>query len=232
MTKPAPSSDRAVAPLIVGAFVLAAVAGAVNSSSLVAWDTAVSHLTGAISRGPLDLYQANTAHYWLLARVAVGFFAGAVIAGWLIESDTLRMGRRYGAALVLEGTLFVAASFVTARPALAVALLALGCGLQNGMAVLHEGAVLRTTHMTGVVTDIGTAIGARLSGRPVATQRLTFHATLLAGFLTGAAVGVFGSEAFGPDHVIRAVGLTAIAMGVGYRAVARPGGRVGQPSPT
>lgn len=38
-------------------------------------------------------------------------------------------------------------------------LVCLACGLQNGMCTTFSGAVIRTTHVTGILTDIGLVIG-------------------------------------------------------------------------
>jgi uncharacterized membrane protein YoaK (UPF0700 family) len=38
-------------------------------------------------------------------------------------------------------------------------LVCLGCGLQNGMCTTFSGAVIRTTHVSGILTDIGLIIG-------------------------------------------------------------------------
>ncbi len=38
-------------------------------------------------------------------------------------------------------------------------LVSLTCGLQNGMCTTFSGAVIRTTHMTGILTDIGLILG-------------------------------------------------------------------------
>lgn len=37
--------------------------------------------------------------------------------------------------------------------------IALACGLQNGLCTTFSGAVIRTTHVTGILTDIGLVIG-------------------------------------------------------------------------
>ena len=37
--------------------------------------------------------------------------------------------------------------------------ISLGCGLQNGMCTTFSGAVIRTTHVTGTLTDIGIIVG-------------------------------------------------------------------------
>jgi uncharacterized membrane protein YoaK (UPF0700 family) len=40
-----------------------------------------------------------------------------------------------------------------------VYMLAIACGMQNAMTTRYSGAVLRTTHLTGMVTDVGLLIG-------------------------------------------------------------------------
>ena len=40
------------------------------------------------------------------------------------------------------------------------------CGLQNALVTNYSGATIRTTHVTGIFTDLGLMIGARLRGRP------------------------------------------------------------------
>lgn len=37
--------------------------------------------------------------------------------------------------------------------------LAVACGMQNGMVTTWSGAVVRTTHFTGTITDTGLVIG-------------------------------------------------------------------------
>ena len=39
---------------------------------------------------------------------------------------------------------------------------AVTCGLQNGMVSLYSGNVIRTTHVTGTMTDIGVLLGRLL----------------------------------------------------------------------
>ena len=38
-------------------------------------------------------------------------------------------------------------------------LISFACGLQNGLCTTFSGAVIRTTHVTGILTDIGLVIG-------------------------------------------------------------------------
>ena len=64
----------------------------------------------------------------------------------------------YGLALILNSSLLVTAAFIPGR-LLPVCLVAAACGLQNAMCTSHFGAIIRTTHVTGTVTDIGSTLG-------------------------------------------------------------------------
>lgn len=60
--------------------------------------------------------------------------------------------------MVLNSALLVSAAFVQGR-LLPACLVAAACGLQNAMCTSHFGAIIRTTHVTGTMTDIGSTMG-------------------------------------------------------------------------
>src|SRR5262249_30901391 len=122
----------------------------------------------------------------------VTFAGGAALAGLIVRSESLQRGRRYAAALWLEaGLLLLAALLMHLHliPGLLVATAA--CGLQNAIASTYSGATLRTTHMTGIVTDLGATLGYRLGGAPVDALRVKLHVMLLSAFIGGALAGGF-----------------------------------------
>lgn len=64
-----------------------------------------------------------------------------------------------GSSLLLFLSMFLFSSSVDA----AVYLLCVACGLQNGIMSSYTGSVIRTTHMTGIVTDIGLIVGRHMT---------------------------------------------------------------------
>ena len=88
------------------------------------------------------------------------FLCGAYACGLLIDKNQVHfMGKAfYGLALILNSSLLVTAAFIPGR-LLPVCLVAAACGLQNAMCTSHFGAIIRTTHVTGTVTDIGSTLG-------------------------------------------------------------------------
>jgi len=102
-----------------------------------------------------------------LAREAVllilSFIFGAFLCGLVIPKNALHFGGKsfYGVALIGTSTfcsLCTVFSFWHLRmPAACSA--ACASGMQNAMCTLHLGAVVRTTHVTGTATDIGSTLG-------------------------------------------------------------------------
>lgn len=201
----------------VGAVVLACIAGMVNVIGYLGFEhLAVSHVTGTTS-----LLGAALAHgdwqavrqLWLLL---IAFSLGAMLSGLVIQDSALRLGPRYGVALALEAGLLVAAVPMFERQLLAGALLAaMACGLQNAMVTTYSGAVVRTTHLTGMFTDLGIGLGHLLRGMPLPVRRLTLSGLVISGFLAG---GVAGSWMFAlfEYRALLAPALLTGATGIGY----------------
>eukprot|EP00160_Parvularia_atlantis_P022160 Unigene9890_Nuclearia_a/m.30194 Unigene9890_Nuclearia_a/g.30194 ORF Unigene9890_Nuclearia_a/g.30194 Unigene9890_Nuclearia_a/m.30194 type:complete len:391 (-) Unigene9890_Nuclearia_a:44-1216(-) len=162
-----------------------------------------------------------------------GFLLGAGAAGLLVGPSLqhrLRVASRYGAGLVLESVLLALALAMTYADRLgAVLFAAMAMGLQNGMTTIYSGALLRSTHVTGVWTDIGVLIGQyihqaghRIFGDPesrilVNTEiwRLRFLVPIMLGFIAGATLGGlsyigFGKAAFAIPILITAVSGSAV----------------------
>lgn len=70
-------------------------------------------------------------------------------------------------------------------------LVCLACGLQNGMCTTFSGAVIRTTHVTGILTDIGLVIGQAIFHKRTRKHlwKLKILIPLYASFCCGGAIG-------------------------------------------
>ncbi len=58
-------------------------------------------------------------------------------------------------------------------------------GVQNAMVSHYKGTIIRTTHLSGVLTDLGLALGYRVRGLVVERRRVVLHLLILSGFLIG-----------------------------------------------
>ena len=174
-----------------GAWLLAFTAGGINAVGLLSFEhQAISHVTGSVSWLGLELARGEGGAALHLALVVLVFFLGAAVSGALLEDSTLRLGRRYGVCLLLEAAVLTAALRGVGHDAPSAALWAsAACGVQNAMVSTYSGAVIRTTHVTGIVTDLGLALGHWLRRLPVDGRRVRLHLLVLAGFVSGAVAG-------------------------------------------
>ena len=87
------------------------------------------------------------------------------------------------------GAILLSAQAVMDRhPVPAIGAAAFACGMQNGLAARFRGIVLRTTHVTGLVTDFGTTLGMRLRGFAIPGWKIAVPALLTAAFFAGGAL--------------------------------------------
>jgi uncharacterized membrane protein YoaK (UPF0700 family) len=171
----------------VGAWVLASIAGMANVVGLLGIQhEAVSHMTGTVSRLGVSMADGDGRMVLHLLAVIGSFVAGASISSLLIRDRVLKPGRRYGLVLLLESVLFcVSVPMLNAHMITGACLASCACGLQNAMASLYSGAILRTTHMTGILTDIGIVIGSLFYQKEKDWLKLMLFGVILSGFITG-----------------------------------------------
>ncbi|CAE7281497.1 unnamed protein product [Symbiodinium natans] len=144
---------------------LAACAGAANVIAFKCWSLYASHVTGSTSAIAFRLEGYHQGEYGSetlkeACSLVFSFLVGAYTCGILIDKNQVHfLGKAfYGLALVLNSALLVSAAFVPGR-LLAASLVAAACGLQNAMCTSHFGTIIRTTHVTGTMTDIGSTMG-------------------------------------------------------------------------
>ncbi|RRJ97529.1 DUF1275 domain-containing protein [Opitutaceae bacterium TAV4] len=177
--------------IALGGFLLTLGAGCINA---VGWlglgHQAITHLTGTLTLVGTQFARNNLPGAFNALCVVFFFFIGCVVSSYTLRETTLKLGRRYGAILTGEAALLFLAVWYLNRGSITGDYLAsTACGLQNGMATTYSGAIVRTTHMTGIVTDLGIALGHLLRRQPVEWIRVRLHLSLLVGFTLGGIAG-------------------------------------------
>ncbi len=174
-----------------GTGILAFIAGMVNAAGYLGFrHESISNMTGNTSLLGIALGNSggSEAVHWALAIAS--FVFGATLSGMIVQQSTLKLGRRYGVALVLESLLLVVAvPLLEASNSAGLYLASVGMGLQNGIVSAYSGAVIRTTHVTGIFTDLGIYIGHMLRRLPVDMLRLRVCMVVAASFMIGSAAG-------------------------------------------
>ncbi|HVL02123.1 MAG TPA: YoaK family protein [Dongiaceae bacterium] len=197
----------------VGGFILAFIAGSVNAIALLGFNhQGVSHLTGSSSLLGVELANGNFTSALHLIWIIVSFVVGAAISGAVIGNESLKLGRRYGVALIAESAVLLLAMYALNQESNWGHYLASGaCGLQNAMTSTFSGAVVRTTHVTGLFTDLGVTLGLLLRGQPADRRRVFLYFTLIAGFTLGGVVGALNFNDFKFNAMLVPAALSAMA---------------------
>eukprot|EP00440_Ansanella_granifera_P031167 gb/GFBE01033843.1/.p1 GENE.gb/GFBE01033843.1/~~gb/GFBE01033843.1/.p1 ORF type:complete len:407 (+),score=64.93 gb/GFBE01033843.1/:1-1221(+) len=154
--------------VLMAGTVLAVCAGVVDAVTFLQLGAFVSHVTGSVAKigvraEGIHLGRDTPEEFREASLIVVSFIFGALLCGLLVAKNEVHFGKSlYGVALLGNSMLLVAAAFLDHNEA-ALYLSATACGLQNGMCTMHFGAVVRTTHVTGLATDLGTALGRLLA---------------------------------------------------------------------
>jgi len=234
------------------AITLAWVAGYTNIITIITCGTVTSHVSGTASNLGYFVTEGRWALAWFSLFLLVAFLVGAMLSGVCTE-----LGRRLGwnsiyvLPIALEAVLLAlfaaglqlhdhgerqagfALYWLTGVASLAM-------GVQNATITRISSGVVRTTHITGVLTDLGlevVSIGLWLFDRkrntnpharrpslhgpntPASAQRVVLLASIVGTFALGAALG-----ALAHDHVERSAMFPPVLFLVWiiYRDVSRP----------
>lgn len=195
-----------------GGLTLATTAGAINAVGFLGQHhQALSHMTGTATVLGMELARTNYAVALHAFSILTAFFVGCLVSGAIIRQSSLQLGRRYGVALSLESLLLLLAVYFLRQGAgVGDYLAAMACGLQNAMVTTYSGSTMRTTHLTGMVTDLGIACGHFLRGTAIDWFRFRIYGVLLLGYFAGAVLGSLGYERWGYDTLL----LPALLSGV------------------
>ena len=204
-----------------GAWVLAFIAGMINVVGLLGVEhQAVTHLTGTTSMLSAAIAGRDGGLALHLGAIISSFVFGTILSGFLIQDSTLQLGRRYGVALMIETLLLcVAVVFLRRHNAFGEYFASCACGLQNAMVSTFSGAVVRTTHLSGMFTDIGIAIGHAIRGLPMDRRRVRLYALIISAFFTGGVAGAGAFQHFGYGTLLipaALTGFTSMSYGI-YR---------------
>lgn len=190
---------------------LAFVAGALNAGGFLAIGQYTSHMTGIVSAAADNLVLGNAALAGAAGLSLLSFVSGAATTALIVN-----YGRRHAAAnifaapLRIEAGLLLAFGLVGASlhvpglvgVSLTAMLLCFTMGLQNALVTKISNAEIRTTHITGLVTDIGIELGkliywnrsGQVSEHTVLANRsrLRVQVSLALSFFTGGLIGALG----------------------------------------
>lgn len=174
-------------------------------------------MTGVVSSIADDIILGNLMLAFTGVCALVAFVSGAATTAVLVNwARNRRMHSEYALSLALESVLLLLfgllganlETFVAVIVPATVMLLCYIMGLQNAIVTKISNSEIRTTHVTGLVTDLGIELGKLMywnrlhvpgSAHFVAANRdkLKIHGLILSSFFTGCVTGAFGFKTFG-----------------------------------
>ena len=195
---------------------LAFIAGAANAGGYLAIQQYTSHMTGIVSAMADNLAMGATDLVLAGFGALLSFILGAMCSTLMINfSRRRRLHSQYALPLALEAALLLLFGILGARlmsvqgffVPLTVVLLCFIMGLQNAIITKLSNAEVRTTHITGMVTDIGIELGrliyfnrSRHDDMPPVRanrQRLRINLMMVTSFFIGGLTGAVGFKHFG-----------------------------------
>lgn len=208
------------------------VAGAINAGGFLAVGMYTSHMSGVVSSMADNLVLGQSILIWIGFGSLMAFIGGAMSTAMMVSWALRRqLHSAFGRPLLLEAILLlVFGLFGAAIDARSVALvpytvllLCFIMGLQNALITKQSNGEIRTTHVTGLVTDIGIELGLLLyinrnfpkADRVRANrQKLRMHLKLLLSFIAGAVCGAWGFQSVG---YIATVPLALVLVALVYK---------------
>ena len=191
-------------------------AGAVNAGGFLVVAMYTSHMTGFASLLADNLVLGNMTLVLGAVGALLAFTAGAAVTAILVNwARQHGLRSEYAFPLLLEAVLLLVFGLMGATLGrqtpfavpLTVLVLSFTMGLQNALVSKISSSQIRTTHMTGIVTDIGIELGKLFywnrTGSPFESRvranriKLRLLGTLFGAFIGGGIVGAAGFKYIG-----------------------------------
>lgn len=199
---------------------LAAIAGAVNAAAFHAVGFFSANMTGNVSALSDHLAVGGWGLALFFLGIVTAFVAGSAVSTLLINAGRRRrVGAIYAYSILLEGLLLAAigaldlATEGPSRVTVTVLGLSFLMGLQNAVVTRISNARVRTTHVSGMLTDIGIGIGMLLdiargrepsAGATEIKAKLRLHVETVMAFAAGGLIGVLFYAALGGGMLLAA----------------------------
>lgn len=214
---------------LVLAGLLSSIAGALNSVGFLIAGSFTANMTGNISAFADELANGAVLISLSFLGLVAAFVCGASSAALFIQAGEERNLRSVYAlaitaeavVLLLMGSVLVL-SVIHSHETFLVIVLSFVMGLQNAVTTMISRARVRTTHVSGMATDIGIELAAMVGdakSRQVAMPKLKLHSLTLASFAIGGVCGALLFQLVGSWlFVIAALVLLLIAVPEALRA--------------
>jgi uncharacterized membrane protein YoaK (UPF0700 family) len=195
-------NDRTLKENLMLASSTAFVSGATNVAGVIALLAFTTNITGHFANLARNVIERNFPQIIILLIWLLLFFAGAFIANFLVRWQSHKSVYRANALpIVLEIIILLFVAFYGSNyyndtlreKQLITAAIILAMGLQNGLVSNISGGLIKTSHLTGLFTDLGADVAewlfVRTNKPALLKSRLYIRFTILTFYFLGALAG-------------------------------------------
>lgn len=192
--------------------------GFLNTGGFMACHHFVSHVTGYGTLLPIEIEQSGLFPALAIMVIPICFLLGSSLSGYLVDIP-LQLHRRpkyyiaFGLICFLIGLVLVLGNagafglfgspFEPTNSCIVLAVLAFVCGIQNGTITTVSNSVIRTTHLTGITTDLGIGLMRFLYRRNLAEK---FDDEAKANFMRIGIITCFVAGSFAGYKIFSSIG--------------------------
>ncbi|MDI1255486.1 MAG: YoaK family protein [Flavobacterium sp.] len=210
------------------ASLLSFVAGIVNVAGFLAIQKLTTNVTGHFAFFVEDVFKRNFWQGFIYFLYIFFFFLGSFSSSFLVEYISKRNSNHtYTIPTAIEGIILTSVAifgtqWISENPNLIAFILLFAMGLQNSLVTRISNATVRTTHLTGLFTDLGIELSQLFFYREIPTREKLFTSiklrlTIISFFFIGGIVGGFFYSAIGL-HVLL-FGVAALAWALIYDSI-------------
>ena len=210
------------------ASLLSFVAGIVNVAGFLAIEKLTTNVTGHFAFFVDEVFKLNIWQGFIYFLYIFFFFLGSFSSSFLVEylgkrnaNYTYIIPTAIEAIILLLVALF-GAHLILESPNLIAFILLFAMGLQNSLVTKISNATVRTTHLTGLFTDLGIELSQLFFYREIPAREKLFTSiklrlTIISFFFAGGIVGGVFYSAIGL-HVLL-IGVAALIWGLIYDGI-------------
>lgn len=182
------------------ASLLSLVAGMINSGGLLSVHWLTTNITGHFAFFASGIISNSFETTFFYGFFVLAFFSGAFVSSFLMGIRAKKGSNMIGTApVLLECMILISLAFLSEgdfkdHAYLLACLLLFSMGLQNALVTTISNSIVRTTHLTGLFTDLGIELSQLLfykskGQRQRLLSSIKLHFSIIASFFTGILLG-------------------------------------------
>jgi uncharacterized membrane protein YoaK (UPF0700 family) len=186
---------------------LAFLAGAINAGGFFLVNNYTSHMTGIISAAADNIAVGEYFNALLMIFYIICFVLGAMFTALItLVAKKYHLNSQYALPLILEALIIAVFSllwiFTDIQIPYFISALCFLMGLQNALIAKASSAIIRTTHISGMATDLGIEIGRYIffrRGSDIASNlnNAKRHIAIISFFFIGGILGAISVKSIG-----------------------------------